>query len=50
VRGVQMRQARRRQQDSVPSVGFDFQVDTVRADALGGRPTLLALEGWPELP
>lgn len=50
VRGVQMKQAQRRQQDSVSSAGFDFQVDTVRADALGGRPTLLALEGWPELP
>jgi hypothetical protein len=50
VRGVQMKQARRRQQDSVPSAGVDFQVDTIRADALGGRPTLLALEGWPELP
>lgn len=50
VRGVQMKQAQHRQQDSVPSIGFDFQVDTIRADALGGRPTLLALEGWPELP
>jgi hypothetical protein len=50
VRGVQMRQAQRKQRDSVPSAGFDFQVDTIRADALGGRPTLLALEGWPELP
>jgi hypothetical protein len=50
VRGVQMRQAQRRQTDSVPAAGIDFQVDTVRADALGGRPTLLALEGWPELP
>jgi hypothetical protein len=50
VRGVQMKQARRRQQDSVLSAGVDFQVDTIRADALGGRPTLLALEGWPELP
>ena len=50
VRGVQMRQAQRRRSDSVPAAGFDFQVDTIRADALGGRPTLLALEGWPELP
>jgi hypothetical protein len=30
--------------------GIDFQVDKVSADALGSRPTLLALEGWPELP
>ena len=50
VRGVQMKQARRGPKDSVPDAGFDFQIDTVRADALGGRPTLLALEGWPELP
>ena len=50
VRGVQMKQAQLRQRDSVPSISFDFQVDTIRADALGGRPTLLALEGWPELP
>jgi hypothetical protein len=50
VRGVQMRQAQLRQSDLVPGAGIDFQVDTIRADALGGRPTLLALEGWPELP
>jgi hypothetical protein len=50
VRGVQMRQAIRRKNDLVPGTNIDFQVDTVRADALGGRPTLLALEGWPELP
>lgn len=50
VRGVQMKQARRKQGDAVPAAGIDFQTDTIRADALGGRPTLLALEGWPELP
>ena len=50
MRGVQMKQARRKQPDAVPAAGIDFQVDTIRADALGGRPTLLALEGWPELP
>lgn len=49
VRGVQMSQARPTRQDSVPDAGLGFQVDTIRADALGGRPTLLALEGWPEL-
>ena len=50
VRGLQMKQARPGQKDSVSESGVDFQVDTILADALGGRPTLLALEGWPELP
>ncbi|MEO8909434.1 MAG: glycoside hydrolase domain-containing protein [Gemmatimonadaceae bacterium] len=50
VRGVQMRQARQGPNESVPGIGIDFQVDTVKADVLGGRPTLLALDGWPELP
>jgi hypothetical protein len=45
-----MKQSRRRQADSVPNSGNDFQVDKISADALGGRPTLLALDGWPELP
>jgi hypothetical protein len=50
VRGLQMRQSQRKPEDSPTGVGLDFQVDRVSADALGGRPTLLALEGWPELP
>lgn len=50
VRGVQMKQSRRRQTDSVPDSGIDFQVDRIGTDALGSRPTLLALEGWPEFP
>ncbi|HJQ10301.1 MAG TPA: glycoside hydrolase domain-containing protein [Gemmatimonadaceae bacterium] len=50
VRGVQMKQGRARQADRPSGVTIDFQTDRVRADALGGRPTLLALEGWPELP
>jgi hypothetical protein len=50
VRGLQMKQSQRRQVDSVPNVGIDFQVDKVTTDALGGRPTLLALDGWPEIP
>jgi hypothetical protein len=49
VRGLQMKQLRP-QRDFVPRSGIDFQVDKIRADALGGRPTLLALEGWPEFP
>ncbi len=27
-----------------------FQVEQISADKLGGRPTLLALDGWPEIP
>ncbi len=50
VRGVQMRQAVARRDDKVPGASVDFQVDRVRADKLGGRPTVLALEGWPEIP
>jgi hypothetical protein len=50
VRGVQMRQFRAATSDFVPGQSTDFQVDRVSADKLGGRPTLLALEGWPEIP
>ena len=50
VRGLQMKQLRPAPTDRVPDTGIDYQVDKVSADALGGRPTLLALEGWPELP
>src|SRR2546423_8206316 len=50
VRGVQMRQLRAGSKDAVPRAGISFQVDRVSADRLGGRPTVLALEGWPEIP
>jgi Domain of unknown function (DUF1906) len=50
VRGLQMKQTRRKPKDLPVGLGLDFQVDKASADALGGRPTLLALEGWPELP
>jgi hypothetical protein len=50
VRGLQMKQSLRQPGDLPPGVTLDFQVDRVSADALGGRPTLLALDGWPELP
>jgi len=50
VRGIQMKQSKRRRSDRVPGVDLDFQVDRISVDALGGRPTLLALEGWPEMP
>ena len=46
IRGVQMRQAVRTARDKVPGVNFLFQTDRVKADALGGRPTLIAREGW----
>jgi hypothetical protein len=46
-RGLQMKQSQRGKSD-VPEAPFDFQVDTIKRDALGGSPTLLALEGWPE--
>jgi hypothetical protein len=50
VRGIQMKQLRPSERDSVRYLGIGYQVDRVSADALGGRPTLLALEGWPEFP
>ena len=50
VRGVQMKQSKHQPADAVPGVKLDFQVDRISADKLGGRPTLLAPEGWPELP
>ncbi|NUO37888.1 MAG: DUF1906 domain-containing protein [Gemmatimonadaceae bacterium] len=46
IRGVQMRQAARKAADRVPGVDVLFQTDRVRGDALGGRPTLLARDGW----
>ena len=49
-RGLQMKQLQRTTKDSVPGATIDFQVDSVNADRLGGRPTVLALEGWPEIP
>ena len=49
-RGLQMKQLRATAKDRVAGVGIDFQVDKVSADRLGGRPTLLALDGWPEIP
>jgi hypothetical protein len=49
-RGVQMKQSKHQPADAVPGVQLDFQVNRIIADRLGGRPTLLALDGWPELP
>lgn len=50
VRGLQMKQSLPRRSERVSGAGIPYQVDRVRTDALGGRPTVLALEGWPELP
>jgi glycoside hydrolase-like protein len=50
VRGLQMKQLVARKSDRVAGVSVDFQVDRIGRDELGGRPTLLALEGWPEIP
>jgi hypothetical protein len=46
VRGLQMRQRVRAAGDVVPGFDMAFQVDAVRTDSLGGRPTLLAPETW----
>jgi hypothetical protein len=50
VRGVQMKQSLRRPAEALTGVQLDFQTDRISGDRLGGRPTLLAAEGWPELP
>ena len=50
VRGLQMKQLRPTRGDSVPDSEIDYQVDKIRVDALGSRPTLLALEGCSEFP
>jgi hypothetical protein len=50
VRGVQMKQSQA-SASAIPSgVGISFHSDRVMSDVLGGQPTLLALDGWPELP
>jgi hypothetical protein len=48
VRGVQMKQAECKPLDRVAGFDFLFQTDIVRADALGGRPTMVAPENWLE--
>src|SRR5205807_4797112 len=49
-RGLQMKQLRPTPSEHIAEIGIDFQIDRTSADKLGGRPTLLALEGWPEIP
>jgi hypothetical protein len=46
VRGLQMKQKVAKPADKVPGSDVKFQVDVIRTDALGGRPALLAPEGW----
>jgi len=48
VRGLQMKQSEREAADLVAGVKLAFQVDRVRADKLGGRPTLVGPEFWLE--
>jgi hypothetical protein len=48
VRGLQMKQSEARRTASLTGVALSYQTDRVNADALGGRPTLLARDGWPE--
>ncbi|MGH7618905.1 MAG: glycoside hydrolase domain-containing protein [Gemmatimonadaceae bacterium] len=48
VRGLQMKQAAAKPVDTFSGTKPQFQVDRVRADALGGAPTLLAPDGWLE--
>jgi len=48
VRGLQMKQSARKAGDRVPGVKLDFQTDLVRADKLGGRPTLIGPDFWLE--
>src|SRR3989441_2765767 len=50
VRGLQMKQSLCKPPDAVPGHTFEFQVDTVRADALGGHPTLVARDGLGSRP
>jgi hypothetical protein len=49
VRGVQMKQAPSSSSVIPSDLGISIQTDRVMSDVLGGRPTLLALDGWPEL-
>lgn len=48
VRGLQMKQSQAVRSSKLSGVAISYQTDRVAADALGGRPTLLAREGWPE--
>jgi Domain of unknown function (DUF1906) len=48
VRGLQMKQAAAKPVDKPPGVKLAFQTDRIRADALGGCPTLLGPDGWLE--
>jgi hypothetical protein len=45
-RGLQMRQHLSHASDIPPGVGFSFQTDLVRTDALNSLPKVLGPEGW----
>jgi hypothetical protein len=47
VRNLQMKQKVAKKADKVALHKHGIQTDTVRKDALGGLPTLVAPEGWP---
>lgn len=46
VRGVQLKQSVPGVHDLVYGVEIPFQMDSLRVDALGGRPSLMAAEDW----
>jgi hypothetical protein len=48
VRGIQMKQGAAKKSDRPAGVTIDFDTDRVKADALGGRPTVVAPESWLE--
>jgi hypothetical protein len=48
-REVEMQQPKASSSTILSGVGISFQSDRATAGALGGRPSLLALDGWPEL-
>lgn len=46
VRGLQMKQSVRKPTDAVHGCAFEFQVDRIHTDALGGRPIVAAPAVW----
>ena len=49
VRGIQMKQGAVKKSDRPAGVTIDFDTDRVKTDALGGRPTVVAMESWLEV-
>jgi hypothetical protein len=48
IRGIQMKQGAVRTADCPAGVTMNFDIDRVKADALGGTPTVVAPEDWLE--